>query len=158
MKLFATLLAAVALGVPGGWETGAPLPLPRAEVAATVMKGEIVVAGGFLADGGTSAAVSAYAPGSDRWRSLPDLPVPVNHAMAAAAAGRLCVLGGYAADGRVQRGVWVLDAGGSRALPPLPIGRAAAGAAIVGGKLYLAGGVAPTATGGRTLAKAMLVL
>jgi N-acetylneuraminic acid mutarotase len=157
MKLLAAAVSAIALVVPAGWETRAPLPLPRAEVAATVLKGEIVLAGGFLADGSTSSAVSAYAPGSDRWRSLPDLPVAVNHAMAAAAAGRLYVLGGYAADGSVQRSAWVLDAGRWRALPSLPIGRAAAGAAVVGGKLYVAGGVAATPAGGRALAKAMLV-
>jgi non-specific serine/threonine protein kinase len=127
-------------------------------VAAAAYRGEIVVAGGYLADGGTSAAVTAYAPRSDRWRTLPDLPLAVNHPSAAAAAGRLYVLGGYAADGRAQRSIWWLDGATWRELPLMPSARAAAGAAVVGRKLYVAGGVTSDALGGRTLARRMLVL
>lgn len=123
-----------------------------------MLRGEIVVAGGYLADGETSAAVSAYAPTTDRWRTLPDLPVAVNHGMAAAYQGRLYMVGGYAADGRPQRSAFVLEGNSWRRLAAMPEGRAAAGAAVVAGRLYVAGGVALATGGGRRLASRMQVL
>src|SRR5437763_15566973 len=116
------------------------MPQARGEVAATVVRGEIVVAGGFLADGSSSRRVDAFAPATGRWRRLPDLPVALNHAMATAAHGRLYVFGGYASSGR-QRGAFALMGGRWRRLAPLPEPRAAGGAVAVGGKLYVVGGV-----------------
>ncbi|MFM6962876.1 MAG: kelch repeat-containing protein, partial [Micrococcales bacterium] len=55
--------------------------------SAAVVGSEIVVLGGFTADGGSSRRVDAYSPARDTWRRLPDLPVGVNHAMAI--SGRL---------------------------------------------------------------------
>jgi hypothetical protein len=111
---------------------------------------EIVIVGGYLADGTSTGRVDAFTPRTGRWRRLPDLPAKVNHAMAAAAGGRLYVVGGYGAERRAfvfARGHW-------RALRRPPAPRAAAGAAIVGSRLYVAGGV--TAPG--ALAKKLLVL
>ncbi|MDQ2911541.1 MAG: kelch motif-containing protein, partial [Actinomycetota bacterium] len=48
------------------WKRGSPLPLPRSEVAATTLGGELVVIGGFLRDGRSSARVDAYQPARDR--------------------------------------------------------------------------------------------
>ncbi|MFN2466571.1 MAG: kelch repeat-containing protein, partial [Gaiellaceae bacterium] len=90
--LLVVLPAGIA-GAAGTWERHAPLPLARSEVAAALVGREIAVAGGYLADGGTSARVDAYSPAADRWRRLPSLPVAVNHPMAAAWRGRLYVLG-----------------------------------------------------------------
>jgi hypothetical protein len=73
----------------GAWKRGAPMPLPRSEVAAATVGDELVVAGGFLADGRSSRRVDAYSPARNRWRRLPDLPVAVNHAMAASDGHRL---------------------------------------------------------------------
>jgi N-acetylneuraminic acid mutarotase len=126
----------------GGWQRGVPLPVPRAEVAASALGDEIVVVGGFLRSGASSARVDAYSPRRQRWRRLPDLPVSVNHAMAAAAGGRLYVVGGYR-DGMNLTSAFVLESGAWRALPELPEPRAAAGAAVVGGLLVVAGGVGP---------------
>src|ERR671931_1321589 len=132
------LLAAVA-----AWQTGPPLPVPRSEVASAAVKGEIVVAGGFLAGGASSGRVDAYSPERRRWRRLPNLPIAVNHAMAASYRGRLYVVGGYDGRGRVQRRFYVLAGRRWRQLAPLPVGRAAAGAAVVRDWLYVVGGVAP---------------
>ncbi len=120
------------------WKRGAPLPVPRSEVAATTLGGELVVIGGFLADGRSSARVDAYSPAGDRWRRLPSLPAAVNHAMAASDGKRLYVVGGYGAPTRA----FMLSHGRWRRLPDLPEPRAAAGAAIVGRTLYVIGGVA----------------
>src|SRR5215208_3892697 len=80
------------------WKRGKPLPLPRSEVAATTLGRELVLVGGFLADGRSSARVDAYSPARDRWRRLPALPVAVNHAAAAGYRGRAYVVGGYAGN------------------------------------------------------------
>jgi N-acetylneuraminic acid mutarotase len=140
------VLAAAALGhgvasAGASWTAGAPLPVPRSEVASAVLGGRIVVLGGFLADGSSSARVDRYDPATGGWSRLRNLPVAVNHPMAAADGRRLYLVGGYR-DGTALRGAYVLDRSGAwRALPPLPEARAAGGAAVVGGRLYVVGGV-----------------
>jgi N-acetylneuraminic acid mutarotase len=133
-----------------GWQTAQPLPLARTEVAAARLGEEIVVIGGFLADGTSTGRADAYSPRSGRWRRLPDLPAKVNHAMAASARGRLYVVGGYGAE----RSAFVLFRGHWRRLRRLPAPRAAAGAAVVGERLYVVGGVVKPGS----LAPKMLVL
>jgi hypothetical protein len=120
------------------WKRGAPMSVPRSEVAAATVGDELVVAGGFLADGRSSRRVDAYSPARNRWRRLPDLSAAVNHAMAASDGHRIYVVGGYGAPRRAS----VLSHGRWRRLPALPEPRAAAGAAIVGRTLYVIGGVA----------------
>jgi hypothetical protein len=132
------------------WRAATPLPLARTEVAAARLGGEIVVVGGYLADGTSTGRVDAYSPRTGRWRRLPDLPAQVNHAMAASAGGRVYVAGGYGAERRA----FVFFRGRWRALRKLPSPRAAAGAAVVGRKLYVVGGVLAPAR----LALRMLVL
>jgi N-acetylneuraminic acid mutarotase len=151
-------LTAIALGAsPGasspGWETRAPLPLPRTEVSAAVLGNEVVVLGGFTADGASSRRVDAYSPARDAWRRLPDLPVGVNHAMAVGARGQVFVLGGYSGAGAVLRTFFVLRGASWRALPRLPFPRAAAGAALANGRIVVAGGVGA----GRRLARNALL-
>jgi N-acetylneuraminic acid mutarotase len=128
-----------------GWEQGVPMPLPRGEVAAAVVGGEIAIVGGFVAGGANSAQVDAYSPARDSWRSLPPLPVSVDHAAAAGYRGKLYVAGGYGRDRAPLRTTFVLERGRWRKLPDMPAERAAAGAAVVAGKLYVVGGVGPPA-------------
>jgi hypothetical protein len=145
------LLSAVAASASApSWETATPLPLARTEVAAARLGDEIVVIGGYLADGQSSARVDAYSPRTRKWRRLPDLPARVNHAMAASAGGRLYVVGGCGAE----RSAFSFFGGRWHRLRPLPAPRAAAGAAVVGKRLYVVGGVVAP---GR-LALRMLVL
>jgi N-acetylneuraminic acid mutarotase len=151
-------LAALALTVVAGaaaaepaWRSVAPVPVPRTEVSAAAIGGEIAVLGGFLADGSSSRRVDFYDPAVDSWRRGPDLPVAVNHAMAATVRGRLYVVGGYGPAGPLRAG-YVLTSGRWQALPKPPAARAAAGAAGLGGRLYVAGGV-----GAQGLARTMLV-
>jgi N-acetylneuraminic acid mutarotase len=147
---FAALVVLTPLLVAAGsarepeWRSAPPLPVPRTEVAATAHGGSIAVAGGYLADGQTSARVDRFTPATQRWRRLPNLPQAVNHAMAAAWNGRLYVAGGYLGRGRPSRGAFVLSNGRWRALPRLPSARAAGGAAVVNGRLYVVGGVGTT--------------
>ena len=115
---------------------------------------EIVVVGGFLPDGTTSARADAFRPSTNSWRRLPDLPVAVNHAIAASDGRRFFVVGGYSGAigaGQIVRGAWMLAGGRWWPLPALPEGRAAGGAAVVSGRLYVVGGVAPAGLATRTL-------
>jgi N-acetylneuraminic acid mutarotase len=131
----------LAAAAPAGWQAHAPLPEPRTEVAAAVVRGEIVVVGGFVGNGSNSARVDGYSIASDRWRRLPDLPVSVDHAAAASANARLFVAGGYGPDRNPLKTAFVLEQGTWRQLAPMPDARAAAAAAIARGKLYVLGGV-----------------
>jgi N-acetylneuraminic acid mutarotase len=150
LVVVAVLVAAAAAWAAssGGWAREKRLPLARAEVAGTLYKGKIAVAGGFLGDGSNSARVELYDPARDRWTRLPNLSLAVNHPMAAAGGGRLYVLGGYA-NRMPQRAVSAWDGARWLRLPKLPEARAAGGAAFAGGKLYVVGGVGP----GRVLAQ-----
>jgi N-acetylneuraminic acid mutarotase len=159
-RVLALVLATVCLGLAAGargaapdWETRAALPVPRSEVAAASVGGEVVVLGGFIADGGTSNRVDAYSPARDAWRRLPDLPIAVNHAMAVGAGGRLYVFGGYTGEGVPLRRAYLLEGSRWRALPRMPFPRAAAGAAVAGRRIVVAGGVGE----GRRLARNALV-
>jgi N-acetylneuraminic acid mutarotase len=137
--MLAELLAAAGV-LAGTWQSGPPLPVARSEVAGAVVRGEIHIVGGYLADGRSSARVDVYSPKTRRWRRAPDLPVAVNHAMAAAYRGRLYVVGGHSTTGTL-RTAYVLANRRWRRLAPMPAPRAAAGAAIAAGRLYVVGGV-----------------
>jgi N-acetylneuraminic acid mutarotase len=126
------------------WLTAAPLPQPRTEVGAAVLRGQIVVVGGLTAEGVASARADAFSPATGRWRRLPDLATAVHHALVASDGGRVYVAGGYGARlgaGERLRTVFAFDGARWRALPRMPEPRAAGGAAVVGGRLYVVGGV-----------------
>ena len=146
----AVLVVALATGSAGAapfqWDTRAPMPLPRTEVAAAAVGGEIAVVGGFTIDGGAATRADAYSPTRNAWRRLPDLPVGIHHSMAVGAGGRLYALGGYNGAGVPLRTALVLERGRWRALQRMPFGRAAAGAAVANGKIVVAGGVTTGAT------------
>ena len=44
------------------WLTAAPLPQPRTEIGAAVLRGQIVVVGGLTAEGVASARADAFSP------------------------------------------------------------------------------------------------
>jgi len=150
--VLALVLVRLGVAASAAWETRAPMPLPRTEVAAAPVGSEIVVLGGFTIDRGASTRVDAYSPARNTWRRLPDLPVGIHHATAVRAGGRLYVLGGYTAAGVPLRTVLVFERGAWRALPRMPFPRAAAGAGVAGGKIVVAGGVA---AGGRLARNAL---
>jgi N-acetylneuraminic acid mutarotase len=125
------------------WERGEPLPLPRTEVAAARSGNELVVVGGYLPWGDTSAQADAYTPATRRWRRLPDLPVAVNHAMAATWRERAVVVGGYTGRNAPSNRAFILESGRWRELAQLPAGRAAGGAAVIGDTLYVIAGIGP---------------
>jgi hypothetical protein len=132
------------------WESLAPMPTPRTEVAAAAVGDRVVVAGGF-APGATVATVEIYDVAADGWTTGPDLPVAVNHAMAASLDGEAYVFGGTDGGGEITDGAFVLHDGAWEALPPMPEPRTAGGAAVANGLIYVVGGVAPEGIAERTL-------
>lgn len=125
-----------------GGTSAAPLPVPRSEVAGTAWGSALVVAGGFLRDGSSSAQVDAWTA-DEGWSRLPDLPEPRNHPGLAMHTGRLHLVGGYGPDGRASAKVWSLGEGADRwrEEPSLPAARAAAAVVADGERLVVAGGV-----------------
>jgi N-acetylneuraminic acid mutarotase len=142
---FAVLAVFLGGGLAGAasprWQSAAPVPVPRTEVAAALFGKEIAVVGGFLANGRNSGRADAYSPARNRWRRLPNLPTTVDHAMAAGRGAELYVVGGYGPGSAALRTAYVLRRNRWVPLPAMPAPRAAAGAAIVRGKLYVVGGV-----------------
>src|SRR5436190_210040 len=59
--MLAEVVAAAGV-VAGTWQSEPPLPLPRTEVAGAVVRGEVYVVGGYLADGQSSRRVDVYSP------------------------------------------------------------------------------------------------
>jgi N-acetylneuraminic acid mutarotase len=139
----AVVVPAAAHAATPRWQSGEPLSLPRTEVAAARSGNELVVVGGYVPWGDTSAQADAYRPATRRWRRLPDLPVAVNHAMAATWRGKAVVVGGYVARNAPSDRAFVLENGRWRELARLPAGRAAGGAAVIGDTLYVAAGIGP---------------
>jgi hypothetical protein len=142
--MVALLVPAVACGGTAAWKSGEALPVPRTEVAAARHGAEIVVVGGYLPWGDSSAQADAYAPAARRWRRLRDLPVAVNHAMAATWRGKTIVVGGYVGRNRPSNRAFVLEANRWRELKRMPAGRAAGGAAVIGDTLFVVAGVGPS--------------
>ena len=132
----------LAAAAPAPWQSHAPLPESRTEVAAGVARGGLVVVGGFTADGGNSDALGRLL---DRTQHLAPVARPSRrstHAASASAGGNIYVVGGYGGDRNPLKTVFVLGKDEAwRNLPALPDARAAAAAAIAGGKLYVLGGV-----------------
>jgi hypothetical protein len=136
------------------WREGPLLPAPQAEVAAGVLDGRLIVAGGRTpwdgqngqyADHRDTGAAWVLAPGAKRWEPLPPLPTPRNSSAAAVLNGRLHVAGGRVVrDGGLvnltvheawdpARERWVT-------LAPMPEARGGHAAAVAAGKLWCFGG------------------
>jgi N-acetylneuraminic acid mutarotase len=134
----------------GGWETVAPLPVPRSEYAATVLDGLIYVAGGF----GAGTNFDRYDPEVDALESLADLPAFRHHLSLIALDGAIYIAGGLdEAANRATDTFWRYDPAGNawETLEPLPQGaRGSLGGGAIDGKLYIAGGSAGDLSGPAT--------
>ena len=133
------------IGSADGWRALAPAPSQRTEVAAAALGTQIVVTGGYRADGATVSTVEIFETATGRWEPGPSLPIAVNHAMSATAAGRIYVFGGNLSSNRPTDAAFVLETTREwRRIAPMPQPRAAATAVAVGGTVYVAGGIGPS--------------
>ena len=123
------------------WTPGPALPVALHHASATTYRGEIVVAGGFLAAG------SLYARPSDRvlalrnggWVDLPRLRRP-RGAAAAAVAGDVLVLAGGRDVSALVGPTEVFDGSGWRDAEPIPTRRDHLSAASDGRSIFTVGG------------------
>lgn len=82
----------------GTWQTLAPMPSTRQELATAVLNGKIYVIGGYNAGGGSTNTVEVYDPNMNTWASASPIPVVNNHNSAAVAAGKLHSFGGVSSQ------------------------------------------------------------
>ena len=90
------VLARVSDGQTGGgtWQTLAPMPSARQELATAVLDGKIYVIGGYDKDGNPTATVEVYDPSTNTWASAHPIPSAAHHNSAAVARGKLYSFGG----------------------------------------------------------------
>ena len=82
----------------GTWETRAPMPVYRQELATSALNGKIYVLGGYDELRNSTATVEVYDPISDTWAFAHALPYAVNHNAAAVAGGKLYSFGAGAGE------------------------------------------------------------
>jgi hypothetical protein len=132
---------------PPAWTGRTRAPIALTEVAATMHRGTIWVAGGLDASGTASDRVLIYDPTADAWSDGPALPDPVHHAALVSDGATIFLVGGYTGNGfdRPTDRVRALDRIDDGWLDhvPLPEARAAGAAAWDGRRMVYAGGVGP---------------
>jgi DNA-binding CsgD family transcriptional regulator len=123
------------------WQELAPMPEPRAGLAAAAYDGDIYAIAGEGRDG-VSRSVFRYLPEEDRWESLKDKPTPVRDVEAALLGEKIYVPGGKLADGSVTDILEIYNprADTWQAGARLPQALSAYALADFEGRLYLFGG------------------
>src|ERR1700726_4121442 len=129
--------------LPGTWAMKAPLPAPRAEVAAVAFDGKLHALGGSVS--GTAGPYhDEYDPATDTWRARAPLPEGRDHVGVAVAADKIYAFGGFVGSVHKSAGTGAFEydakADTWRALTPMKAPRGAAGAATVDGKIHVSGG------------------
>jgi N-acetylneuraminic acid mutarotase len=115
------------------------------QLNATVLNGQIWVAGGLTASTKATAAIQIYDPAKDAWHQGPSLPQPVDHAMLVTYRNQVVLIGGFVTrggDSVASSQVLFFDdsAGHWQKGPSLQHPRAAGAAAVVGDKIVVVGG------------------
>jgi N-acetylneuraminic acid mutarotase len=122
----------------GTWETRAPMPFSRQELATAVLSGKLYVIGGYDAVRASTNTVQVYNPTTNTWTLAHPLPFPVNHNAAAVAGGNLYSFGAGAGQVFVynpNNNSWVV-----RASSHYVHSRTAA-VGVINDKIYVAGGM-----------------
>src|SRR5919109_1712571 len=118
---------------PGKWQTRAPMPSSRTEVAAVELAGKIYVLGGYEKGGDL---VEEYDPVKNSWRRRASLPRALHHVGAAALKGKIYVIGGYASGWGPVDTVYEYDPTEDqwRTRSPMPTARGALAVGLFAGK------------------------
>jgi non-specific serine/threonine protein kinase len=124
------------------WKTGIPLPVGLSHEMAVTYRGEIVVLGGWEAQGGNLTAVSSkkvYAQRGGGWVELP--PMLSSHvAGGAVVVGDQIIVSGGQADGKLNPTTEVFDGTAWKRVSDLPTPREHLGMATDGNFAYVVGG------------------
>jgi N-acetylneuraminic acid mutarotase len=145
----------------GVWQTAAPAPTKRTEVAAAMLGNRIYVVGGFekpslnnVINLSITPSLEEYDPSTDQWTSKTPMPVGLHHVGIGVVGGRMYVVGGYKQSGLSVWGpvatVYAYDPGtdswSERA--PMPTARGALSVTVHDEKLYAIGGYEGKANSG----------
>jgi N-acetylneuraminic acid mutarotase len=93
-----TFVSSAAAQVGGIWQTLAPMPTARQELATAVLNGKIYAIGGYDSSGTPTNIVEVYDPTTNTWTSAHPIPRALHHNSAAVAAGKLYSFGGPSTD------------------------------------------------------------
>ncbi|HEX4697625.1 MAG TPA: kelch repeat-containing protein, partial [Candidatus Udaeobacter sp.] len=121
----------------GIWQTGAPMPLSRQELATGVLNGKVYVIGGYDSDADSTGTVQVYNPTTDTWTLAQALPIAVNHNAAAVVGGKLYSFGANVGETFVydpNSNSWSARASSHY------VHRGTAAVGVINGKIYVAGG------------------
>src|SRR5262249_35795269 len=121
----------------GTWETRAPMPVRRQELATGALAGKIYVLGGYDLDGRSTATVEVYNPATNTWAFARSLPFAVNHNAAALAGGNLYSFGAGAGETFVYNPN--NNSGAARASSHY-VHSLTAAVGVIDNKIYVAGG------------------
>src|SRR5262245_64402144 len=89
-----TFASGAAAQTGGTWQTLAPMPTARQELATAALNGKIYAIGGYDSSGTPTNIVEVYDPATNTWSSAHPIPFPLHHNSAAVAAGKLYSFGG----------------------------------------------------------------
>ena len=89
-----TFAGGAAAQVGGTWQTLAPMPTARQELATAALNGKIYAIGGYDNSGTPTNIVEVYDPATDTWTSAHPIPRALHHNSAAVAGGKLYSFGG----------------------------------------------------------------
>ena len=124
------------------WSAGAPMPTPRTEVTAVVLKGEIYVIGGFDESGQVTEIVEVYNITNNTWTKAAPLPEPLHHTAAASYNDKIYVVGGYTAPWSPSNKLFIYDPVENKWQEgkPMPTARGALNVNFINGTLFAIGG------------------
>jgi hypothetical protein len=122
----------------GTWQTRAPMPFGRQELATGVLNGKLYVVGGYDAGAHSTATVQVYNPTTDTWTLAQALPIAVNHNAAAVVGGKL-----YSFGAGVEGETFVYDPNNNSWVARASshyVHRGTAAVGVINNRIYVAGG------------------
>lgn len=126
----------------GRWETKAPMPTPRMDLAVVALDDKIYAIGGYNPDQGALSDVEVYDPVTDTWTLASSLPARRISGGAAVCSEKIVYLGGYTPSYAPSVRIWIYDGMTEEWEfgPFLKVARAEVHGAVAADQLFAIGG------------------